>query len=763
MELEIRPLKSSKINWLSNFLDPGLLLLIGLTTVTLSFAVFQVNSFGQFVAAFLTLIYLLFLVYHKYPKIFVAVLATLGLFTLFFLTNKKNSPQPDLTSNVVIYPDQVKLKEDFVSGQGKIDGQKVSIAFKADDRVKQILTNDQILLLNNISGDVEDIMGPTNPGEFDFKKYNQGKNITWRLKVKSYQPMVKNATLGDKVHILRAKLQKYFASFPTLINFLASEMILAQNPSDDTKVILENYRDLGVIHLLSISGLHVGLYTLFLTLVCAFLKRTEFETVIVCSFFLVLEVFLSDFQPGFVRASLGYMLASFFSFKKIPLSSGDRLGLVALIHLIINPKLFYSSGAILSYLLVFGLELTHNFGKLRQNINLNLLINPILLFSFYRVNVLTILYNFMIVPLFNYVLLPLTFVAILLGKILPLILVPIENVFLLIMKIIEKLANTKVGMVTFGQLKWWQTLIFLFLAIAYIVLPSKKIFHLRLRNWLILGYVLIFVQIHFPLTGQVTFIDVGQGDSILITTPFKRKTYLIDTGGKVTFGKTKTTPQINRITLPLLYSQGIDHLDGIFLSHQDADHVGDLESLLDQIKVKKLYFAQGLTSNPSFQKRIVKHINQVKLVPLLAGDSVKEGGINFNVVYPFEPGQGKNEDSLSLFFEIANKKWLFTGDLDREGERKIIARYGLKADYFKLGHHGSKTSSDPEFLKQLAPSLVFISSGRNNRFGHPHQETLQTLQELNIPALNTQDSGTITWTYSKFGAGQFSTFLPRKK
>lgn len=289
-------------------------------------------------------------------------------------------------------------------------------------------------------------------------------------------------------------------------------------------------------------------------------------------------------------------------------------------------------------------------------------------------------------------------------------------------------------------------------------MPKIKIKKLKLRFFLVGTYVSLFCLIHFPFKGQVSFIDVGQGDSILITTPFNRKTYLIDTGGKLNFGKRKSQPQLNRITIPYLYSQGINHLDGVFLSHQDADHIGDLKALLDQIPVDKLYFAKGLTENQSFMKRINNHVNDVQLVPLLAGDEVKTKNINFEVVYPFEPGLGKNEDSLSLTFKLANKRWLFTGDLGRDGEKEILSHYNLHVDYFKLGHHGSKTSSDPEFLKQLDPHLVFISSGRNNRFGHPHQETLKTLKDLSIPYLNTQDSGTITWTYSPFQGEAITTF-----
>lgn len=148
-------------------------------------------------------------------------------------------------------------------------------------------------------------------------------------------------------------------------------------------------------------------------------------------------------------------------------------------------------------------------------------------------------------------------------------------------------------------------------------------------------------MIHFPLRGQVTFIDVGQGDSILITTPFPRRVYMIDTGGKLNFTGKKTTPQLNRITIPFLKSQGINEIDGVFVSHQDADHVGDLGPLLEQVKVKRLFMAKGLIKNSSFQKRLNGRIKHTQLIELLAGMQVKEPQLIFNVVYPDHSGVGK--------------------------------------------------------------------------------------------------------------------------
>lgn len=153
--------------------------------------------------------------------------------------------------------------------------------------------------------------------------------------------------------------------------------------------------------------------------------------------------------------------------------------------------------------------------------------------------------------------------------------------------------------------------------------------------------------------------------------------------------------------------------------------------------MKKLYFARGLTENQSFMRKVNGHLKGVQLVPLLAGGKVKTKGLSFDVIYPLKPGLGKNEDSLSLIFKLTDKRRLLTGDLGREGEKEILDHYHLQVDYFKFGHHGSKAFGDSDLLKQLDSQLAFISSGRDNRFGHPRQETLKTLKDSSIPYLNT--------------------------
>lgn len=758
-------MKSSKINWNYNYFQPGFIFLIAVFCIILSFLFFQAQKNEHYLLGIAFLVYLGCLVLHKFSKLKIGMLISIIIFSIFAYQQKNHIVKLDLNAPLKINCDQVQVSDHFLTGEAKLGKHKVLISLKTDSKIEKLIKSGSSFYLTNLKTEVAEIEKATSPGEFDFAKYYEGKKIKYRLKISSYQTILKKQNFFDKMHHWRFKIQNYLKSMPQLTAFLASEMILAENPDKDNKTIVNNYRDLGVIHLLSISGLHVALYTLTIGVIATFFKRTEKEIIIYCLIFLIVEIFLSDFQPGFVRASLSYGYGKFFGYKKIPITGADKLGLVALTHLFINPALFLSTGAILSYLLVAGLELTKNLPQLKQSFFLNLLILPLIVHYFYQINVLTTFFNLLIVPMFNFILLPLTFLAIIIFPLLPKLVAGIERFFQFIMGFIDWLAKTGLGKVTFGQINWWQTILILLLTLVFLIYLKRKKIKIRVLVSLLGVYVIFFLLIHFPLYGQVSFIDVGQGDSILITTPLNRKVYLIDTGGKLRFGNVKKSePQLNRITVPFLHSQGIEQIDGVFLSHQDADHIGDLAPLLEQMKVKKLYFAKGLTDNISFQKRIKGKVKYTKLVPLLAGDKVEEPGINFQVVYPFKKGLGKNEDSLSLFFKIAHKSWLMTGDLDQAGEKKIVERYPLlKADYFKLGHHGSRTSSNPEFLQVVNPKMVFISSGRQNRFGHPHPETLATLEKLRIPYLNTQDSGTITWTYSVFDYQKFTTFLKKEK
>ncbi|WP_310652004.1 DNA internalization-related competence protein ComEC/Rec2 [Lactobacillus jensenii] len=736
---------------------PGFYLLVAFLLISISFLFFEAKSYWHVGVIGIFCLFFSFLLIKKFKHTKLLLLVFIIIFSIrLFQSIPLYSYQGQV---ITIYPDQVKLIPDYVSGIGKFKNGKITLGFKPTSAIRNALSQGEKVLLFNIKYEVSEIEQAHNFGEINYRHYYASKGIKELVNIQNYQFISSSYSLIDFYHYLRFKLERYFTTFPRLLSFFAGELILGENINDDTQQILDNYRNLGVIHLLSISGLHVGIYTFVISVICYFFKITEDESFVIISFCLLLGILLCAGQAGFVRSCLTYFLGGLLKKKAFNLNNSDLLGLTAIVHLLINPRLFMNIGAILSYILVLGLKVIKSESSFKQGMLLNLLLTPLLLFNFYQVNIFTVFFNILIVPYFNFVVMPLTFINIFLF-----------NKFLFISDIFEKIlefgeatinsfARTNIGMIIFGKITWWQVLFLLIVSFCYLIfrLESRKL-KLSIVT-LISAYSLIFISIHFPLQGQVTFIDVGQGDSILITTPFFRKSYLIDTGGKVSFASSKRPkrPQIEQITLPFLKAQGIDHLDGIFLSHQDADHVGDLGPLLDKIKVNKLYMARGLLKNQAFLKRIAGKVHKSQIKELLAGDRVNEG-IKFDIVYPYQAGLGKNEDSLSVTFKVNNKRWLFTGDLDQAGEEVIGQKTPMKVNYFKLGHHGSKTSSSEHFLQIIQPDLVFISAGRNSRYHHPNQETLAKLDKLAIPYLSTQRYGSISYRYG-FGRDHFETFL----
>lgn len=730
----------------------GALFWLALVAAACTLTVFNYSNKGKFCCG-LVLAVLFLLIFLKnfghWPLVLVAGLLMTCASCLCL--QKQGQPQ---TNAVLVYPDQAKIKDDYLMAPAQCGQRRIYVRGPVTKQQQKKLAQGSALWLVASDGQLQKIPPARNFGQADFRQYYASQNIYYELAFKHARLLKVQSNLKSRLHRWRFALASYFKKLPANLAFFSQELVLAQNSGDEhSKTIMDSYRTLGVIHLLSISGLHVALYCWLLESLCARLHMIEQESFVIILAVLLVGLFLSGFQPGFVRACLAFFFRKISQFRKWGLREDDCLGLTLLCHLVLVPNLLLNLGAQLSYLLFWGLQLVKGKSQLSAGWWLNWLIAPLLLASFYNVNVLTSVFSLVLVPYFNFFVMPLTFVGALVKP-----LAHFCNSLLgLSENILAKLAGGGLGILNFGKLSWWQALIIMLLTIWFLTAgQSQRKLALRLTC---LAYSVCFLTINVPWQGQVTFIDVGQGDSILLTTPFKRHAYLIDTGGKLTFGRRqKTTPQTDYITVPFLKAQGIRQLDGVFLSHQDADHIGDLAPLLNKIPVKRLYFAQGLEENKSFQKRLaeVKQLPAVR--PLLAGDVVQDKDLSFQVVHPAKPGPGKNEDSLCLLVKAGPANWLFTGDLGQVGEKDLL-KQKMQVDYLKLGHHGSKTASAPEFLSQLNPQQVFISAGVNNRYGHPHPETLATLSRLGLPAANTVDCGMISWKYDRFGHSRFDYFL----
>jgi len=242
---------------------------------------------------------------------------------------------------------------------------------------------------------------------------------------------------------------------------------------------------------------------------------------------------------------------------------------------------------------------------------------------------------------------------------------------------------------------------------------------------------------------EVFFLNVGQGDAILIRTPHGRN-ILIDAGSDKT-----VSGELDRV-LPI----DKRNIDIAFATHPDLDHVGGFLSVLKTRKIGKFIHSGLLVGEPEYAE-IAKQLKEkgIPVIQAYAGDVFSLGdGMKLFVLSPFrvEEVDDANEASLVLLLSYRGSHILLTGDAPQSVENNLVHFYGdaLYSPILKLGHHGSKTSSSKLFLKTVHPDYAIISAGCRNRYGHPHTEVLNRLATLHIPSLETCWDGTVHFRYS---------------
>lgn len=244
----------------------------------------------------------------------------------------------------------------------------------------------------------------------------------------------------------------------------------------------------------------------------------------------------------------------------------------------------------------------------------------------------------------------------------------------------------------------------------------------------------------------VHFLDVGQGDAALLRTP-AGQSMLIDGGGAVTGGPDPG----QRVVVPLLRAHRIERLDVVVITHGHPDHYGGMRAVFESVEVGELWLSgQLLREDPEGpfaswvgeqQRRGVR----VRQAEQLCNLDRPWRGLDVRVLGPCpgpDSGYGLNDNSLVLQVLFGERRWLFTGDIEAQGEDALRRRHPtLRADVLKVGHHGSRTSSAEALLRQLRPELAVISAGRHNTFGHPHGEVTERLARLSGRVFRTDQHG----------------------
>lgn len=262
-------------------------------------------------------------------------------------------------------------------------------------------------------------------------------------------------------------------------------------------------------------------------------------------------------------------------------------------------------------------------------------------------------------------------------------------------------------------------------SIGWVVIWSVQVIRYltwkRTQTLFAFGMLLLYTQYGTYLDpfGEVYMIDVGQGDCTIIRLPFHQGVVMIDAMGS----PYKNIPE--DIILPVLKSRQINRIDVLIVTHDDYDHSGGVETLKELISIDRI-------------------------ITTKQGD-ITVNGTPFHFLCTDYEGEDANENSIITYFEMYDTGFLFMGDAGIPAEQHLMNTYReLKVDVLKAGHHGSRSSSSPAFLHHYEPSLALISAGRNNRYGHPHQEVMETLEKEGIYPLVTSKHGGVSIRFCKF-------------
>ena len=421
----------------------------------------------------------------------------------------------------------------------------------------------------------------------------------------------------------------------------------------------------------------------------------------------------------------------------------------AIILLAINPLTIYDVGFTLSFVGTIGIVLLSNeiinfierFIKnkfiseaIGVTISVQIMLFPIMAYYFNTISILSIIANFLVVPILGFILI---IIGIFSLKLASIIAFAIYTMIFSIFKITSFFGNITWANLLVPTPKIWMIVLYYLIIFSFIKLKEKRKLILKLSAVVIFFY---FILNQIP-RGYINLnmIDVGQGDSIYIETKNK-KVILIDGGGS----ESSDYDVGENVLLPYLLHKGKMRIDLIIISHPHEDHIEGVFTIIEKLNVRNVMISENVDDNELIIKlrELCKRRN-TKIIKASEGDSFEIDKVQFNVIYPSKKIKDSNINDMSLLIKMkfGGTKVLFTGDLEEMAEENI--KEDIKSDILKVGHHGSITSTSKKFLKKVSPRIALISVGENNSYGHPSEIIINRLKRKNIKIYRTDEFGDI--------------------
>ncbi len=667
----------------------------------------------------------------------------------------------------------------------KYRGNKVDIKTKFICRINLQNKNeiDSIYSLLNIGNRVKIIgnfdvsNGKGNPGEFDFGNYIRSKGISGTISCYA----CKNISIIDyrkdnfqaSVFSARKYLDNKISGLHSAQTASLIKGLLLADRSEISQETKTEFINSGVMHVLAVSGLHVG----YIIVIFYFLfgrLNIYFRSIMILTgliIFMVLTGMPSSVERAVIMA--GVIIISNLTNRLSNIF--NSLALAAIIILFFVPSELFNPGFQLSFASVFSIGAIYPFFKSNINllkINSKVLKNilgliaislsaqigtlPFILIYFNKLSLVALFANIIVIPVIG-VIVGIALFTIVLGFIFPYLAAfsALTNniVCALLFKFIQAAGDLRYSFIWIRGFSLTDSIIFY--SLILLLFAGYKYFNTIISKLIFISLIFADILIYCPIEERLDFpknllsvfmIDVGQGDSFLIRFP-NGKTGLVDAGPATSFYDTG-----EKIISPLLEYFNISKINYAFISHFDSDHYGGMVSLIKKDKIEKVYFTDIDTASVK-EKLFMRFLDKKKITYEVYAKkkfSIGNARIYFLNDSPKNIGKKVTSNNRSGLFKIVYGKtsMLFTGDIDKTGEdyyafkdKQIFA-----SDILKISHHGSGKGSSENFLNLVRPKISLISVGIKNKFGHPSPEVIDRLKRINSKIYRTDRDGGIILT-----------------
>lgn len=568
-----------------------------------------------------------------------------------------------------------------------------------------------------VKGEFKDAPEKKYNNAFDYKRYLKSENIYHTTENITMVYLYHNFSINSISYSI-SNFYKYKLD-NTIYNFMSSLVFGENNFESD---VSESFGDIGISHLLAISGFNILLIYKAMDYILKKFFVNYWKKDLLCLTIIIIYAVIFSLDASAIRAIIMLTISLYFKNRHFEISMSDTTSIAFILILIFKSSSLYQSGFQLSFLVVFTLAFMNNskykneiFKMFRITFFASLSTLPITVNICGFINILSWFINPIYIIVFSYILTPITYLS--------LFLYSFGNFFKFIYDAIiistNFLSNIKVFQIHMKHFDLYRTIayyVIYFLALSINKKFSKTIF--------ILFMIILCSLKKMDNKAKVYFIDVGQGDSFLISMPNDRCNIMIDSYGN---------------NVEFVQSLGISRIDYMIITHSDSDHIESAKTACKKLNTKKLIYGKYEISNELIDLRNMSQSYQ----PITAGNQIIEDDIIIKFLNPILDFKNINDNSIVTQVQIYNTKFLFASDIEEKAEIALTNKYknALDCDILKVAHHGSDTSTKESFLKYASPEVAIISLSKDNKYGFPSDDVIERLS--NIEVYQTSISHTI--------------------